>query len=115
MENIIVIISKLLVLVSITLSKTNLEYKDIKDRLTSAMQESDVVTIENQTIPYDSSSKKYVITNNDISENYFVSVYYQDSSIVSNCGLKADVIGNTITFTFAPEASTWSRPPKPMS
>ena len=30
MENIIVIISKLLVLVSITLSKTNLEYKDIK-------------------------------------------------------------------------------------
>lgn len=82
-----------------------LEYKDIKDRLTSAIQESDVVTIENQTIPYDSSSKKYVITNNDISENHFVSVYYQDSSIVSNCGLKADVIGNTITFTFESEPS----------
>ena len=81
------------------------EYKYIKEKLTSAMQESDVVTIENQTIPYDSSSKKYVITNNDISENHFVSVYYQDSSIVSNCGLKADVIGNAITFTFESEPS----------
>ena len=43
MENIIVIISKLLVLVSITLSKTNLEYKDIK-------QDKEVNIIDNINI-----------------------------------------------------------------
>lgn len=83
---------------------TRSEYKEMKDKLQTALPNSKILTMENVSILYD-TSKKFTVTNSAVRDDSFVSVYYKNAQAASECGLHAEVSSGVITFTFDSEPS----------
>ena len=75
------------------------EYNNMKSVLDNTISSDRIITIPNITITY---NKTGIVRFNhsEIREDRFISVYYENAQIASNCGLQANVYDGCIEFVF---------------
>ena len=80
------------------------EYKDMQTKLNNASTLSNIIILEDISIHYGDSGV-FIVKDDRIKEDSFVSVYYKDPLVASECGLQALVSDTSIRFVFDVETS----------
>ena len=84
---------------------TRSEYKEMQEKLNTALPNDKIVTIPNVHVVYNAVTKRFSVENTAIREDSFVSVYYVNAEAASECGLQADTSGSSVVFKFDSEPS----------
>ena len=82
---------------------TRAQYKSLRQKLTNSMSNRVVTLLQNITIPYDSTTKQYTVTDTSITEDSHCTVYFNDVQLADGCMVTINQTIDGLVFTFGSE------------